>query len=312
MSSSKQDRARILAIVTLVALSPAGCTGELTARVERLEKLAGIENTEPSPDGEAAADHADTGPRKSACLTDIRPALATLDFLARLDGLMASYRPVLPEVVDAGDRFRCVTEAQASADPELKKARRKAKSETRKSERARQQAADEFRRRGFEVAYTWAKDLSGYTVPEKMGCTDGIGTWRLDLTYSQCMFLGAFWRAKTTRPAYPNGELPELMRRMQAENVALPEVLHCIVDQIAANGEIVCQRGEQVRLAVLFAKEDVQLGSALLAIRKGDLIALKNIVELRKAGHNEPWTTGRLSPQDVTVVEKSSCCPTGT
>ncbi len=121
-----------------------------------------------------------------------KPAwVRSMDFLAKLDELMADYQPVLPDEVDNTDVLRCVTNYEMSVDRDLKSGARTLVKQAEASERAREKEREDFERSKwvqYRIDYLWEQrvgtvavndcwlsDHYGPGAPGPAGCWWGCG-----------------------------------------------------------------------------------------------------------------------------------------
>ena len=172
-------------------------------------------------------------------------------FLTKLDELMADYAPDLPEVQDAGDLLRCVTEDALKNDPALKGARRSLEKKRTASVRAREKATQKFRDEvvplNYRIDYDWETRKSGGRPPV-YGChiTYRNGKEKWLESQSEC-----YWHVRQrghagqkvdprrirvpgveAKPTYGDGP-PELMARIKAASIAVPAHFSCRVLEVS-------------------------------------------------------------------------------
>jgi hypothetical protein len=156
------------------------------------------------------------------------------DFLAQLDRLMADYEPNLPPVSDDTNILACITNAGFAADPGLKAAQAALYADLRASERNRAEVREAFERRRwlqYRIDYDWQNRVaSSFTPPEEV-CDRWGDCWTRPGRHVDASgggdydFAGQALYSRTTTP-----EMPELMKRIAAEGVEVPERFYCKVE----------------------------------------------------------------------------------
>jgi len=309
MFSSKFSQQRLvvaLGAIALVSLLPACKDAEIEKRLARMEEKVGLSATPaPSPGAErSGGGPASTAAFSGGCVGKVEGVVATVGLLRKMETAMQGYAPAAPPVVDDRDQFRCVTEAQLQTDGELKRQAQKVVAALQASQAKRRKSQEQ----GFEIAYTYAPDYGSMkTEVTSAGCVSGVrGSADSSITQSDCSGLGNLgyptrWQPAETKQTYPDGP-PELMRRMTASQLAVPEELHCLVKDVAATGLVECEGGGEVQYAVWFDR------SKTSTINRGDLVTTTS-VQVRKSGPTSPWVLGKKDQPSAKVAERSTCCP---
>jgi hypothetical protein len=144
------------------------------------------------------------------------------DFLASLDKLMDGYSPPLPEVKDDTDVLGCVSEAGMAEDPGLAAASRVLLADLEGARRARDAAARALEGRRwlqYSLDYDWERRVATKEEKAPVRHLDAFGLGDYD-------FAGQYLYSGTTTP-----EKPEVMKRMEAESLTVPERFWCKVKQ---------------------------------------------------------------------------------
>jgi hypothetical protein len=120
-----------------------------------------------SASGAPAAPGASAPPAPSATSPSDDAAGASLAFLARLDKLMADYKPNLPVIDDKSDVLRCITSDAANADTDVKKVASVLKKRKEAAKRERESKEREFYDVVYPLAFHYDLDWATRTPPGK-------------------------------------------------------------------------------------------------------------------------------------------------
>ncbi len=242
------------------------------------------------------------------------------DFLAALNGLMVDYQPQLPELSDDTDVLHCVTEAGLMSDANLTAARNALLADVRRAQQARDDAERAFERRRwlqYRLDVDWAKRVASREVPAMQTC--GANAWGEQVCWMQRARLvddfgnddydapRQYLYSRTQTP-----EPPELMRRIEAAALKVPERFWCMVQQASVDKGAA---GAQVMVACRGTVTSfIALRGTLPALNIGDVVsvplrgaAFDPIGVLAKVGDGSSWQV--TATKDSLKLESPAECP---
>jgi hypothetical protein len=241
--------ARKRCCLPFVAVVLAGLTA--CGNVEKLKELVSSQSADEKQEGEAEKAVA------SAEEEGLPEWEGSRLFLARLEALMEGYQPVLPAIEDQTDLLKCVTDYQFTANAKLKASRKTLADKKAKSEKAREKASKDFqdkRHLQYRIDVDWEKRVADKVV---YGCWDKEDYyWERGTRRRDCTEYYQSWRLRSASDSFGNTEYteegqglysqtetpepPELMKRMEADELETPERFHCRVNEVKADAIYGC------------------------------------------------------------------------
>lgn len=201
-------------------------------------------------------------------------------FLARLDELMKDYTPALAEPVDNTDLMRCTTKDEAATNPELAKAAAKLQGQRKASERERAGQAAAFERGKwvqYRLDYGWKGRVANR--PKTFGCWDIHNYWNGEEKHECYRANGGTSKVHTTEvvrlytgvPVTLPGAFvpPELMRRVEAATLTVPERFACEVVQVSAT-----TTGKRIACTEAGSAVYLHITGAMAVLHIGDIVSV--------------------------------------
>lgn len=242
------------------------------------------------------------------------------DFLAELDRLMSDYKPQLPEVRDDTDVLACVTEAGLAQNENLKAASSALYADVRKGQKAREEAERAFERRRwlqYRFDMDWAKRIATKEIPPQEVCREDYwGDYNCWVTPAK--HLDAFGNDDYDRQGqhlYSRTETPdkpELMKRVEAAGLAIPERFWCKVEQASVGQEsdgwpllVACKGNVTSFITVRGDAPSVNIGDIVSVPLKDT--AFDPMGVLAKVGDGRTWQITATS--DTLKLETPAECP---
>ena len=251
----------------------------------------------------------------------------SLEFLAKLDELMADYTPTLPAETDDTDLLRCTTKVEQESTPELSAAAGKLQSKRKSGDKARAEAAAAFAKNKwvqYRIDYAWADRRQ--QGPD-YACWNLIRGYFCMLEVSKCNNSRVEVRPLIPAPsktylytgllvetANGNG-MPELMKRIEKAALAIPDRFSCSVAQVTKDtnwsdvNTVACAGDNPAGVTLRVAR-------ALATLHVGDLVSapLKNMGgEPEGVLHKTSTRDGHVWTVDVDgrymTVDNAAKCP---
>lgn len=320
--------------------APAGITeAQVQALVTRMlaqQADAGIRSSQSRSGGGTPGDAGSTNGVDTDSTLVATPCLSaagqtsvrqTASLLVALDELMADYRPQAPTLPERPER--CLTAIAAENDPVAARTEQGHMAEVQAQRREAQQQArqteQEFRLKR-SVGYLWLSDLSIDIefVPAVYGCFSHAGPcgvlseW-VHFRQDQCHTIFRCvqeWRiripAKVSQPGDPDRELLRRLQQSVSIRPGTEQFCSVIEARTVANEVILTCAGphRDDRFRVRLPSDVGVRGAALAAVGVGDLVRFSGHTALwKKFDTREPyWEFWRFENQQVSIVERSTCC----